>query len=226
MKTRRALAASPLLLVAAALTACVEHNRRTTLGDEVELATISGDLAPIESAPDANVLDRSDWTNTRIVVPVDGTAARYTWRTHPTSGTDETPRQRGEFPTALSAVNTDEPHAEAQYGEAARTALTTTADTLWLPIAIFVDPAYHEVYSPIESYDRSPWADQPPLPISGRPTALGLPATPPVTTSPMPTTTPPSTTTTLSPPTSADGLPPAPAPRPKQAVPPRPNLPQ
>ncbi|MEL7472157.1 MAG: hypothetical protein AAGK04_02485 [Planctomycetota bacterium] len=223
------------LLGAAVLSGCmVEHNRRTTIGDGVTLGTYDSSRPPsleTSQAATGNVMHRDGWATSRMVVPVDGTASRHVWRTLPESGTDSSPRRQGEYPTALSAVETDEAQTTDQYPDAARAVGLSLADALLMPGRVLVYPLAKQPYSPAISYDRSPWEADPEPPVTGRPVSAGLtrPASmsAPIAT-PMTNTTPPASmnpttpTPIQAPPASRPmpDLPPAPAPRPVQNVPP------
>ncbi|MEO0483099.1 MAG: hypothetical protein AAF138_05705 [Planctomycetota bacterium] len=228
----------PPLVALATLTGCVEDNRRLTLGDSVQLDTFAD--IPAETAPTTPgaVLDRSSWPRQEFLVPVDGTAARPTWRTHPESATDLTHRQRGEYPTAETAVLTEEPYAQQEWKDAGRSAVVNTVDLALMPGRWFIYPATDEAYSPIESYDRAPWNQRPQMPVTGRPASAGPP--PVMVTTPMNTTplsAPAPTTPAAVPPASLPQpmpapqpaaapssdpiqLPPAPQPNPQQQIPP------
>ena len=232
----------PPLVALATLTGCVEDNRRLTLGDSVQLDTFAD--IPAETAPTTPgaVLDRSSWPRQEFLVPVDGTAARPTWRTHPESATDLTHRQRGEYPTAETAVLTEEPYAQEEWKDAGRSAVVNTVDLALIPGRWFIYPATAEAYSPIESYDRAPWNERPQMPVPGRPASAGPPPIMTTTPSAMPVTTPVPAAPLMTPKTApaqpmtaqpapapqpaaapSSGpiqLPPAPQPNPQQQIPP------
>jgi len=230
MKHRAALLLSPLAALVAA-TGCVEDNRRLTLGDDVRLDTFS-DLPPEPERPQASAtLDRSSWGRQQFLVPVDGTAARPTWRTHPESATDKTHRQRGEYPTAETAVLTEEPYSQAEWQDAGRSAVVNTVDLALMPGRWFIYPATDEAYSPIETYDRAPWNESPAPPITGRPVSAGpppepaerlpvpgtMPQNPPPLVIPMPDA---QRSPDPTPPATDLRIPPAPSPSPPQQIPP------
>lgn len=99
------------LLVLAPLAGCyTPNNSRMTLADTIGLTVFDPDAAStytdIPTIPDRLDVYRRNWRPLPFYVPVDGTDHFYLARTDSTC-TDSTPRQKGQFPTALSAVDVD-----------------------------------------------------------------------------------------------------------------------
>ena len=124
-----------LLLSVIALTGCyTDGNSRQTLGDDVGLSIIDPeaevtylDLPP---SPPLNVM-RTGWERTEFLVPVDGTDHVYLGRTD-LPCTDQTARQRREYPTPESATDTDGDSIKTQRREAIEAPFWAAWDCLLL----------------------------------------------------------------------------------------------
>lgn len=180
MKTTRC-AAGVLCVVAIGAVGCAEENRRTTLGHSAvdEAGHDRGDVVTLEAFGDGGgelgvdyavrtrSLDRSGWVATEHVQPVDGVHHTPTYRTIRRT-TEDTARQRGEFPTVESASGTDEPYVQEQWRDGAIVAMRTVADAVAMPVWVFVEPVWEERLSPGVVYERAP-AGVSVLPATGLP---------------------------------------------------------
>lgn len=163
---RTVMACVPLL-PAALLVGCVaDGNTRSTLGggtsevalpafamagddraarpayaDGPSLRATAGYGLPASSADaGASGLDRSGWRASTVVVPVDGVMGHPRYLRNYTLS-DELARQRGDFPTALSATELPSNDQASQRGEAVLAPLVATGQALLLvPRMIFVQP--------------------------------------------------------------------------------------
>ena len=83
---------------------------------EVRLVVVAAGVEVIgEADPSITGIDRSNWSRTDIVVPVDGIAHNPTYRwldQHP----DHTARLRGQYPTAESALGRIRTYAHGSGG--------------------------------------------------------------------------------------------------------------
>jgi hypothetical protein len=160
--------------VGAALAGCVTpENDRITLGRAVQIgafvpttAPAGADMAaPVGTAmvqePSVIGLDRSNWEPTRFHQPVDGTAHRlqYSKRLHVAR---RTARQRGEYPSAESALELSGGSTWQQQAEAAGSHAIAAADLLLLLPRMVWTPPWRVRWSPDVGYERT-WAPERPL---------------------------------------------------------------
>lgn len=117
--------ARPLILLSlvAALPACVNSNARSTIGRDLTLPAFTDAGAgpvsePKPSAPSLNGMDRSHWATQTVLVPIDGPEHRSLYATQLTTS-NKTARQRLEYPTPLSALETSRDSHATQLGHAA-----------------------------------------------------------------------------------------------------------
>lgn len=95
---------------AAAMFGCVSHNGRNVVGDSYTPAMFARSDFPIKSqavssdGPSLTGLSRENWGIAPFIVPVDGAAHRPVYADS-TPSTDRVSRQRGDYPTVLSAVD-------------------------------------------------------------------------------------------------------------------------
>lgn len=110
-----------IVLLAAGVGGCVDNaNQRLLIGDDVTLASLPPEVVeptinedgmavapepPADDAPTATGLDRSNFEPVTYRVPIDGTRHEFHGFDE-LSLTSETARQRGEYPTALTALET------------------------------------------------------------------------------------------------------------------------
>ncbi len=159
--------------LALGLGGCVAENNRLTVGHEVELEAFTSDerrLEPLEVTqlrPDApyaafpeshrsvTSLDRSNWTEKTVLVPVDGLGHRPNYAVS-LQLKNSTARQRGEFPTALSALEVTGGFTDEQLVESFDQPLIILGSALILPARMLIDPQWNVRYSPKRSYDRWP----------------------------------------------------------------------
>lgn len=121
--TRNANATTALSIAFAAVltTGCADNaNQRLTVGDSIPLASFPPEVVEVQLDQDGNPLppappaddpatarglDRSNFAPIVYHVPIDGTRHEFHGWDH-LALTNETARQRGEFPTATSALET------------------------------------------------------------------------------------------------------------------------
>lgn len=99
-------------------------------------------------------LDRSAWPTTTITLPVDGTAHRPTYQRNVIIAT-RTARQRGEYPTAESALELTAGSSDAQTAEAALQHARAVGDLVLLPLRIVGQPPWATRWSPDQGYARA-----------------------------------------------------------------------
>ncbi len=128
-------------------------NDRMWLGDGV---VVEG--AALEPTPGAPGLDREKWAKTTVVVPVDGTAhsPTYTGWWH----LPETARERGEYPTALTALETGDGYQATRRVEAAASPVIAAAETVGAPVGAILYPPVERRWSPNVGYERTRPAGQ------------------------------------------------------------------
>jgi hypothetical protein len=110
--------------------------------------------APLElQQPSVLGVDRGNWAKSQLFVPVDATAHNppYTKRW---VLTDRTARQRREYPTALSALETTGASESEQQLEAPANWLAAFGDIVLLPIRVFWQAPWTTRWSPDEAYAR------------------------------------------------------------------------
>lgn len=162
-----------ILIVAAsalALGACAHHdNNRLTIGKTVELPALSGTapgIAVTSTEPSVTTVDRADWEPLAFDVPIDGTAHRPTYLRVRTT-VRETARQRGESPTAESALDL----VAGTHRQQRREAMTQPFRALGNAFLVVPRMVYHRpwktVYSPREGYQRD-WIREPVTPAAPR----------------------------------------------------------
>ncbi|MBL8962644.1 MAG: hypothetical protein KF787_06440 [Phycisphaeraceae bacterium] len=164
------------------LAGCVSDNDRLTIGQEVKLEVFStgpDDTAPVAQGgslvPEENVwtvgrtpqsIDRSGWERTEFVVPVDGTGHRPTY-TAWVMLKNSTARQRGDFPTAESALELTGGFTDEQFTESWTAPLVTFGSVFAIPFRLFIEPPWTVRRSPAMGYERWRGAGQAGLGTSG-----------------------------------------------------------
>ena len=132
---------------------CVsDTNARLPLGSNVVLDTGEGD-GVVASSVSVIGLDRSNWGATTIRVPVDGTVHRATYA-RTVLYDDSLARQKGLFPTAETALETE---GSAGMGAAEIAAQPGWAliDAALIPIRVAMSPPWKPVQSPRVNYKRT-----------------------------------------------------------------------
>ncbi len=185
------------MLGAGLLSACVDSNSRTTIGQTITLPALEPSR-PIpeeypQDGPSLAGLDRSNWGAMTFLVPVDGTHHRPTYA-DALFLTDVTRRQRGEYPTIESALDLDGSEqgttaSHQRFAEGFIVPARAMLDAVTIPVRLIGEPQTWEMVSPRDSYERQPTNRAllfpPPLPDPVRPeTALGdasAPDVPPAT---------------------------------------------
>lgn len=172
--TRRSLAIIAAAATGVMLTACAsDDNRRLTIGDDVTLRSLPPTVpepilddrgepvarpAPADDQPSLAGLDRSNFEPIVFAVPIDG-SRHQPEVTEPFRLTDETPRHRGEFPTATSALIEPSSSGWTTAGEVLIAPLWAFGDAALLPGKLVIDPVFETVGSPDERTGRTPEFD-------------------------------------------------------------------
>lgn len=142
----------------ALLAACNHQNDRNELGNVVSLPALSAESMPSDVRPDdassLTSLDRSGWSKTVILVPVHGIAHGPTYTTEHLS-TKATARQRGEPPTALTALELEGDTCWTQVADAAEAPFVSMWDLLLLLPRAVVERPWTEVRGDQQPYWRS-----------------------------------------------------------------------
>jgi len=160
---------------------CNHQNDRSDLGGGVSLPSLAGEPAATRQPDEASIttFDRRHWQPSVILVPVYGVAHGPTYTTEHRS-TDATARQRGEHPTALTALELDGDTCRTNVVDALQTPFVCAWDALLLlPRAVVTRP-WTEIRGDQEPYWRSSvWdARLEPVPRTAEP------ASPPTTAEP------------------------------------------
>lgn len=144
------LCLTPLTMLAAG---CVsDTNARLPLGSNVLLDRGEGDGVE-DSAVSVTGLDRSNWGATTIRVPVDGTVHRATY-TRRVLYDDSLARQKGLFPTAETALETEGDRGMGAAEIAAQPGWALI-DAALIPIRVAMSPPWKPVQSPRANYKRT-----------------------------------------------------------------------
>lgn len=161
MKVSAHLSLLTLCIVAAG---CTQGNERVAIGNgrthnEYKLSELidTGEPPPISSdAASTNSLGRENWAPTTVRVPVDGLASHPHYN-KPLFFTDKTARQRGEQPTALTALELDGEVPWTTAGEAAVAGpLALWDNTRMLVWDFWAEPLWKEkVRPPMIDYQRA-----------------------------------------------------------------------
>ncbi len=153
------LLAAVAAAVAAPLAGCTQGNNTATIGDDLRLPALSDtpprrETAIRDDAPSVTSMARAHWGTTPFVVPVDGVAAKPTY-TALRQRTDATARQRGDFPTALTALELDGETRAVRWREAGVSPLWTMWDLVAMPYRMYQRPPTEEVASQLDWYARA-----------------------------------------------------------------------
>lgn len=165
--SRRApLAAGSLALagLAVVLPACAESNSRNRIGDDVTLQAFqpashvmsSEDTQRADDPPSLASLDRSAWEPTVYALPVDGTHHRPTYRFLAPIGPRQLRRQRGEYPTTMSALELDggSTWSRDRFFESILEPIHASLELARMPFAMAIYQPWRMTWSPMGSYDR------------------------------------------------------------------------
>lgn len=152
------------------LSACVDANNRLTIGDDLKLEALYGPQPLVESetgpapaaafirpddAPSVTSLNRDNWEGRTLEVPVDYTRHRPHYRI-PWQFADRTARERGEAPTAETALELD-CRSGGQHGrEGLAAPFIALMEGLSIPVRLFTDPQCNVWRSPDVPYGRAP----------------------------------------------------------------------
>ncbi|MBK9189800.1 MAG: hypothetical protein IPM33_12685 [Phycisphaerales bacterium] len=155
MRTTHTLITTTGLLV---LLGCAPSNERATLGEVVAMEALAMTPTRPEGTRDdqgsLTGLSRANWGRQAFLVPVDGTAGNTTYATS-FSMIDDTARQRGQFPTAISALDTNDGFTAMQWAEAGASAPMAAWDFVLMGPRMFRSAPWHEVRGPRDSYWRA-----------------------------------------------------------------------
>lgn len=172
-RSARALFAT--LAAAAMIAGCTTGNDRITTGQPGEAfdpAEFGGKTSSSLEGSSKSVtkIGRADWPLMNVLVPVDGVAASPTYATTHTF-TQTTARQRGEHPTALTALELGGNTTWQQYGEMSIAPFTATTDLVcMIPWMFAAGPAEESPVKPAMHWRapvniaRVPYSDGTPLP--------------------------------------------------------------
>ncbi len=137
---------------------CVhERNESLALHDTILMEALGPEgpgIALTSESPSVTQISRSEWEPTTILVPVDGTA-HYPTYVRVFSTVEATRRQRGEYPTELSALDLDGGSESKQQWEAVTQPFRAIGNALLiLPRMIFYRRPWETLQSPREAYER------------------------------------------------------------------------
>jgi|GEM_PF-2034063 len=110
---------------------------------------------PVSDTPSVEGLDRSNWAMQVFLVPVDTTAHAPHYRMfvgHPTS----TRRERGQFPTLMSAAEPCSAEPDRRWAEAPAGAGWAIPEAVLIPGGVVLYPPCKTRYSPAWRYERRP----------------------------------------------------------------------
>lgn len=148
------------------LSGCVESNSRNRVGDDITLPAFqpgsrvlsSEDAQRADDTASLTSLDRSGWEPVAITVPVDGVRHRPEYRFFAPVGPSDLGRQRGEYPTAISALDLDggRPSSRARFFESILTPIHASIELVRLPFVMIMNRPWQETWSPLgpESHER------------------------------------------------------------------------
>lgn len=146
------------------LPGCVESNSRNQIGDDVTLSAFqpakqvvsSEDTQRTDDPASLTSLDRSAWEPVVFALPVDGVRHRPEYRFLAGNGTDTLRRQRGEYPTAASALELDggARASHQRFFESITEPIHAGLELVRLPFIFALQSPWSETWSPLGSYDR------------------------------------------------------------------------
>lgn len=135
------------------------YNRELTLGNRVELEAVTAGVprgSPVATPerPDKPSLARDvlarDWQARRFLVPIDGVTHRPTY-TELQREVAMTARDRGEFPTVDSALDTSVKGGyAAQLGQAVTSVGRAPAEIAMMPVRMYETPPFDAVSTPTD----------------------------------------------------------------------------
>lgn len=190
LMTPRALARVTIaaLAIPALLTGCVDANNRLAVGssptETIKFEAISGsqplaagDAAPSDTAfqraddaPSVVSLDRANWDSRVLAQPVDYTLHRPHYRV-PTRYPNKIARERGDYPTAETALDLACRSDGQQAWQALGAPLGAFVEGLSIPVRLIFEPQCGVWRSPDLAYDRVPPAAPPAAPVEAPPGA-------------------------------------------------------
>ncbi|MGQ0627196.1 MAG: hypothetical protein ACT4PL_03745 [Phycisphaerales bacterium] len=194
------------------------YNRELTLGNRVELEAVTdgvprGSPVATPERPDRPSLARDvlarDWQARRFLVPIDGVTHRPTY-TERQNEVAMTRRDRGEFPTPESALDTSvKGGVAAQFAQAAGSIVRVPAEIAMMPVRMYESPPFDAVSSPSTPPERYNYPGG-----QGRMSSNTFPPSPPAAAKPSPE---PAAATGEAPSAPVPALPPLPAAAPTTA---------
>lgn len=156
--------AATLALLALACAGCQSiDNDRLTVGDHVPPTFIPADdraadrLAPA-TGPSLTGIERTNWNASEIVVATDGVQHHPRWTSAQPAYT-KTPRSRGLYPTADTALSLDRADG-AEAAEAAAAPFHAASDVILFIPRMFSHGPCEVRISPAEPYERSTSIDR------------------------------------------------------------------
>lgn len=162
----RTVIISTAIVVAAVVGGCSKGvNLDSQPGPHVKLDTLRPtadfyervDKPLVQSGSSLAGLSRENWAQTTFYVPISGTEHKPTYTTDKPHRTDSTARQRGEFPTQLSAAqNSDYDSSGEQAIEGLLAPLRAGWDIVWMVPKMVATPPGRTVSSPRVEYERGP----------------------------------------------------------------------
>ena len=144
------------ILPALLLVGCTNRlNDRIELGNAFILpAFTEAQPAVPDSGPSITTLDRSAaWSPMEFSVPVHGVAHPPIY-TKPSNSLDTLPRQRGEYPTALTALDLGEPSMEKEILQTGRAHGMAALEAILLIPRLIMRPPWETDWSPAWNYQR------------------------------------------------------------------------
>lgn len=156
MTHRRSVPAlATLALGLAALSGCTHpENERFRLGDAGTIPAFQPQRDTLaDPTPSVYGLDRDNWETVDFVVPVHGTAHHPTYAPSAFCA-DTLARQRGEYPTAETCLELNDPNEGDEALEAVATHGAAVLDTLLLVPRMVIRPPCATDWSPAGTYTR------------------------------------------------------------------------
>jgi hypothetical protein len=167
------ITAAVLLGASAAIQGCTTGNERLNLGGpspdaQIEIASFAGNQVPAPvspAAPSLSGLSRSHWAPIEVTTVPDGLASKPTYAS--TIGFSvNSVRSRGDFPTAVSALDVSRQGAWSKSSEGLRAPVRSAWDlSRALAWDLWTSPPTREIFTSPAQYERVP------VQINARPTA-------------------------------------------------------
>lgn len=168
------LAPALAALFGTTLTGCVmPANDRLAIGESLEVEAIGPRPTPVAptaasqvATPSLTGISRDHWAPLQYHVPVDGTVHTRIYAKR-TFWADKTARQRGEYPTALSALEMINGSEDQQGLEALNNQFRAVTDLVLLIPRMAIWLPWVQKRSPDDAYTRYNRPERPPVPADG-----------------------------------------------------------